>query len=124
MTRENFVSPQAEQDIATILRWTQQHFGKRGRLRYEALLVRAIIDITNDPARPGSHARPEIGDEVRTYHLRFSRDRVAKSVGRVQKPRHFILYRTQPVGLVEIGRILHDSVDLRRHLPDEYRTDG
>jgi plasmid stabilization system protein ParE len=45
MTRENFDSPQAEQDIATILRWTQQHFGKRGRLRYEALLVRAIIDM-------------------------------------------------------------------------------
>jgi plasmid stabilization system protein ParE len=33
------------------------------------------------------------------------------------------LYRTQPVGLVEIGRILHDSVDLMRHLPDEYRAD-
>jgi plasmid stabilization system protein ParE len=51
---EKFVFALAEQDIEVILRWTQQHFGRRGRMRYEALLVRAIIDITDKPALPGS----------------------------------------------------------------------
>jgi len=36
--------------------------------------------------------------------------------------RHFLLYRTRPDGRVEIGRVLHDSMDLERHLPDNYRA--
>jgi hypothetical protein len=28
----------------------------------------------------------------------------------------------RPEACVEIGRVLRDGVDLKRHLPDEYRT--
>src|SRR3954454_15552804 len=69
------LSPFAEQDIEAILEWTHEHFGGKGRLRYEALLTRAIMDVAADPERAGSHARPEIAAGARTYHLRHSRDR-------------------------------------------------
>ena len=86
-------SPRAETDIAAILEWTHENFGEKARVRYEALLVRAIRDVAEAPERAGSRARPEIAGEARTYHLRHSRDRVERSVGRVKRPRHFLLYR-------------------------------
>jgi toxin ParE1/3/4 len=116
------ISPAAQRDIESILVWTQERFGLQGRLRYEALLLRAILDVVDDPQRSGSRARPDIAPAVRTYHLFFSRSRVSAAVGKVRRPRHFLLYRTNNKGQVEIGRILHDSMDLAKHLPEEYRS--
>jgi len=113
------LSPQAQQDIEANLEWTHEEFGEKARRRYEALLTRAIMDVVEAPERTGSHARPEIATAARTYHLRYSRDRVRKSIGRVHRPRHFLLYRTRDDDQVEIGRVLHDGVDLKRHLPEE-----
>jgi toxin ParE1/3/4 len=114
------ISPAAEQDIESILAWTHRQFGLQGRLRYEALLVRAILDVTESPDRPGSQARPEIATAARTYHLCHSRDRVDDAAGRVRRPRHFLLYRTRDDGRVEIGHVIHERMDLARHLPEGY----
>jgi toxin ParE1/3/4 len=116
------ISPAAERDIESILAWTHGQFGASGRLRYEALLVRAILDVADDPERAGSHSRPEIVALARTYHLYHSRNRVEAAAGRVRHPRHLLLYRTCDDGRVEIGRVLHDSMDLSRHLPEQYRS--
>jgi toxin ParE1/3/4 len=118
------LSPQAEQDIEAIFEWTHAEFGEKARLRYEALLIQAIMDVAESPERAGSSGRPEIVASARTYHLRHSRDRVRKSAGRVQRPRHFLLYRSTNDGQIEIGRVLHDGMDLKRHLPEEYRAEG
>ena len=68
---------------------------------------------------PGSKERPEIMVKgARTYHFEFSRKRV--SGPGVKEPRHFLLYRRRG-NLIEVARILHDSSDLARHLPDDYR---
>ncbi len=107
-------------DIDAILEWTQEMFGAKARTRYESLLTRAILDVAEAPRRAGSHDRSEIAPAARTYHLRFSRDRVMEVVGRVRRPRHFLLYRIADDRLVEIARVLHDSVDLERHLPEDY----
>jgi toxin ParE1/3/4 len=115
------LAPRAEHDIEAILEWTYEHFGNKVRTRYEALLAKAILDVAEEPERAGSHTRPEIAARVRTYHLRHSRDRVDTVIGKVRDPRHFLLYRSKDDGRVEIGRVLHDSVDLMRHLPDDYR---
>jgi toxin ParE1/3/4 len=112
------LAPAAERDIQQIVVWSHQQFGEHARLRYEALLARAIQDVFDAPERPGSASRPEIADGARTYHLGHSRDRV--TVGRIRRARHFLLYRTHSDGQVEIGRVLHDSMDLRRHLPDNF----
>jgi toxin ParE1/3/4 len=88
-------------------------------MRYETLIFQALKDIAADPERPGSLSRPEIVDGARTYHLRFSRERVVGD--RVRAPRHFLLYRRRNE-VLEIARVLHDARDLKRHLPGEFRS--
>jgi toxin ParE1/3/4 len=56
---------------------------------------------------------------ARTYHLSFSRSLTGRPG--VKKPRHFILYRSASTSFLEIARILHDSSDLNRHLPEGYQ---
>jgi len=116
------LSPAAERDITSILAWTHEHFGEQARLRYEALLVQAIVDVAEDPERPGCALRDEISSVARTYHLWHSRNHVDKTLGRVRRPRHFLIYRFTDDNQIEIGRVLHDSMDLPSHLPVEYRA--
>lgn len=114
------LSPDARQDIRDISRWSELQFGKDAATRYRALLVQALRDLEADPARIGSIERPELMvSGARTYHLSFSRSRAGQPG--VKKPRHFLLYRSTAPGLIEVGRILHDSSDVRLHLPDGYR---
>jgi toxin ParE1/3/4 len=118
---EFFVSPLAELDVEAVLEWTKDRFGEDVRLRYKALLTRAILDVANNPELPGSHRRREIDSSARTYHVLHSRNHVDPQLRRIRRPRHFLLYRTRADGSVEIGRVLHEAVDLPQHLPAEYR---
>ena len=97
----------AELDFANILKWTTENFGARQARTYRDTLVRAIGDIANDPHVAGSKARDEVMPGLRTLH-------VARH-GR--RGRHFLLYRTVEGRIIEIGRILHDQMDLQRHSP-------
>lgn len=85
-------------------------------LRYNSSMTQALRDIAEEPERPGSQQRPELGAGVLVYHLRFSRDRAGSEPGRVKVPRHFLVYRRQN-GLIEVLRVLHDARDLERHVP-------
>ncbi len=112
------LSEAAQGDVLSILAWTHEQFGEAARLRYESLIVAALRDVANQPDRPGSLARPELGAGVRSWHLRLSRDHVKPGVEVVRRPRHFLVYRSEPA-LVVVGRVLHDAMELARHLdPD------
>jgi len=97
----------AEIDFANILKWTAEKFGARQAAIYRDTLVQAIGELAKGPDVPGSRARNEIMPGLRTLH-------VARH-GR--RGRHFLLYRAVEDGIIEIGRILHDQMDLKRHLP-------
>lgn len=106
----------ARSDIVRVLTWSQDRFGIQARMRYRALIDAAINDIAVEPTRVGSTERPELGDGVRTWHLRLSRDR--SSAEPVHQPRHFLIYKLDQ-DVVVIGRVLHDIMDLARHVePD------
>lgn len=107
----------ADTDIIDILAWSQMQFGVTARERYQKLIVNALIDITNDPARFGSIERPELGDGVRSWHLRGSRSRDGNVSGTVGRPRHFIIYRAMDDEIV-IARVLHDAMELDRNTRD------
>ena len=109
------LSHAAEADVINILAWTDEQFGEAARLRYESLIVAALRDLAEQPDRPGSMARPELGAGVRSWHLRLSRGRAAAGAGVVRHPRHLLVYRVEP-GLLVVGRLLHDVVELARHL--------
>ena len=113
------LSPLAERDIEAILAWSHTHFGESVRLRYEALLVQAILDLAKDPNCSGSLERPELSKGACTYHLRHSRDHVSRSVGRIRRPRHLLLFRLMDDGSLEVSRVLHDSIDLIQHVPPD-----
>lgn len=105
------VSALAQADIAHVLSWIEQRYGERARGRYQQLLSSALRDLAANPLRLGTAARPELGEGVRSYHLRSAR----KQAG-VARPRHLILYRIRGISTVEVGRLLHDAMELERHV--------
>nr|WP_313533799.1 type II toxin-antitoxin system RelE/ParE family toxin [Brucella anthropi] len=114
------LSDAAQADIIEILAQTHERFGELARLRYEYLLVTALRDLAADANRIGSISRPELGDDVRSYHLRHSRDRARHESGIVRRPRHLLLFRLTRPDLIGIGRVLYDAMEIERHLPSDY----
>jgi len=114
------LSASARADILDILAWKHEQFGELARLRYEHLLVTALRELAAEPERTGSHARPDLGTHVRSYHLRHSRDRARHESGIVRQPRHLLLYRFARPDLIGVGRVLHDAMEIERHLPAAY----
>ena len=112
------LSDAAQIDVIAILARTHEQFGEAARLRYERLIVAALRDVATQPERPGSIARPELGAGARSWHLRLSRDHVGSAAEAVRRPRHLLVYRIEPA-LRVVGRVLHDAMELARHLdPD------
>ena len=118
---EVIIAPKARSDIASILAWTEENFGPQTLKRYAKLIATAIEQIAEDPERAGSSQRPEIAENCRTYHLYFSRKSAGRAGDRIRQPRHLLLYRVTESNTLEIGRVLHESMDFQANLPEEYR---
>lgn len=112
MTAVFRLSHAAEADIVSILAWTHEQFGVEARRRYEALFATAVHDAASFEGL-GMSARPELGEGVFVWHLAHSRAR--SPGGRVGRPRHFLICQWESEVLV-VGRVLHDSMDVRRRL--------
>ena len=109
--------------LAKLLTGAALSSGKAAAARYAALIKQALRDIGWNPERPGSTEDPLITIQgVREYHLKYSRSRTRGPI--VKEPRHFLLYRRREDGAVEVARILHESRDLERHLPEQYRRES
>ncbi|VAX07384.1 hypothetical protein MNBD_GAMMA26-2648 [hydrothermal vent metagenome] len=112
--RKLLVTTPAQSDLSNIHSYTQEHYGFLGAKAYDVVLKQALLDLRDDPYRPGSKERPEIDGNIRSYHTSFSRERAGSGV---KSPRHFVLYFLPHDDEVVISRILHDSCDLPRHIP-------
>ena len=112
------LSAAAQTDLIEILAWTHEHFGEPARKRYETLVITALRDVAQQPHRPGSIERTELGAGIRSWHLALSRERARTDTGIVRHPRHFLIYRLDG-DLVVVGRVLHDTMELTRHLDHE-----
>ena len=105
------LSALAQADIAQVLSWTGHRFGGQAQERYARLISAALRDLATDPHCVGTVDRPELGEEVRSFHLRI----VRRQAG-VARPRHLIFYRVREASIVEVGRVLHDAMELERHI--------
>lgn len=110
------LTARAQRDLADIRSYTVNKHGARAAKSYNALLRQAFRDILDDPFRPGSRSRPEIGNNVRSFHITFSKFRAASDV---RTPRHFILYLLALENEIVVSRVLHDVRDIPRHVPQE-----
>jgi plasmid stabilization system protein ParE len=88
-----------------ILERSETKFGVVGRRRYEALVEQALMDLLEDPARPGVRI---VADRMH-YHLRYSRRRVPPTFGQVGRPRHLIIARAINEALVVLA-LAHDNM--------------
>jgi toxin ParE1/3/4 len=99
----------AEVDFQGILRWTVEQFGEAQAHVYAETLSTALESLAAGPKIIGARARNDIAKGLFTLH-------VARH-GR--KGRHFILFRTgrdKDREVIEVLRLLHDGMDLARHL--------
>ncbi|MGX4801881.1 type II toxin-antitoxin system RelE/ParE family toxin [Bradyrhizobium guangdongense] len=99
----------AEVDFANILRWTTENFGPRQARIYRDTLVQAIGALAEGPEVAGSKSRDEIAPGLRTLHIGR----------RGRRGSHFLMYRVGPESMIEVARILHDRMDLQRHIPTD-----
>jgi toxin ParE1/3/4 len=97
----------AQRDLLSILHWTAENFGAGQATNYRTTILESIHELAVGPDVAGARKRDEIGRGLYTLH-------VARH-GR--RGRHLLLYRVEGGRNIEIIRILHDSMDLRRHLP-------
>jgi toxin ParE1/3/4 len=100
---------EAEKDFAHILKHTIDYFGQRQVEIYQSTLLETLALLEHGPNVPGSAARDEILNGLRTVHV----------ARRGRRGRHFIIYRAADERVIEVLRILHDTMDLARHIPTE-----
>ena len=104
-------SRRASRQIAEVLRWTRNQFGDHQRDAYAKLIELAVAEISKDPESPRSRRRVELHDAARIM-----------PIARIGKPaHHFLVYRIESNGRVEIGCFLHERMNLQRHLPKDYQ---
>lgn len=107
----------AGQDYQAILRWTVENFGRAQARTYAKTLNSALQDMAQGPDVIGARLREDIGPDIHTLH-------VARH-GR--KGRHFVVFRISPspdASIIEVLRLLHDSMDLPRHLTAANESDA
>jgi toxin ParE1/3/4 len=100
----------AAADFAAILNWTAEQFGTDQTPIYAEILSDAIHSLRSGPEATGAKARVEIGKDIYTIHVARHK----------RRGRHFILFRARREmerAIIEVLRILHDSMELSKHAP-------
>ena len=91
------LSPQAEEDFSDILQYTLETWGEAQARAYAAVLDKALQTIQRHPLI--GHRRPELSAAHRIFPA----------------GRHIIVYRAE-ADAVRVSRILHERMDIARHL--------
>ncbi|WP_447942927.1 type II toxin-antitoxin system RelE/ParE family toxin [Microbacterium aurum] len=112
MTYRLKLGEEAQADIDDVLEWSLFRFGASVRDGYHALIRATFRGIAGDPELPGSHSRDDLGQGIRTVHLRTSRNEVSAEARRIANPRHFVVYR-QAGEVIQVVRLLHEASDIR-----------
>ena len=102
------LAEKAEQDLLDALVWTTDQFGALQADDYLETLTLALEALTDGPNIVGSKVRNDIGLGIRTLHV--------ARLGR--KGRYLVVFRMAEGQAIDVIRLLHDSMDLAKHLPD------
>lgn len=98
----------ADADFIAIATWTAERFGGNQAELYMSRVSSIVEALCDGPDHVLGRARDDLAPGVRTLHA-----------GRDGRPlRHFVVYRVVDDGTIEILRLLHDRMELSRHLDD------
>ncbi len=100
----------AEADFEEILRWTVSQFGEAQTRIYAETLSAVLNDLVAGPTIVGARKRDDILKGLFTLHV----------ARKGRKGRHFVMFRIASApdrDVIEVLRLLHDAMDLQRHLP-------
>jgi len=103
------IAAAAEADVRDILDWTAERFGDKQARAYAITLGATIGALLRGPTIAGARARDDIASGLFTIHVARGR----------RKGRHFVVFRAsegRDGNRIEVLRILHDAMDLPRHL--------
>lgn len=100
------LAAQAEQDIGDIAAWTGSHFGEQQARTHAETLSLALEALIEGPDALGAKPREDVASGVSVLH-------VARN-GR--KGHHFVVFRVGGNSVIDVLRVLHDSMDLPRHV--------
>jgi toxin ParE1/3/4 len=104
-------------DYREILLWTREHFGEQQASYYAQVIDDALAELSNGPSLPGVRARDDLARGLFLLHVASNK----------RKGRHFIAFRVKNRGnerVVDVLRILHDAMDLPRHLSSPSEESG
>lgn len=102
----------AEDRIDQVVMASARQFGLDSAVRYNKLILAGLNAIGATPDLAGSKAVSRVPG-LRTFPLRLA-VRFVASEDRVGRPRHLIVYRVDPDGVVEVLSLIHDRMDLTR----------
>jgi len=103
------LSAAADEDYRQVLRWTASNFGKAQARSYAHVVMSALKELSSGPSIVGAKERGDIGMNIWTLHV----------ARKGRKGRHFVVFRVSNVqgrNTIDVLRLLHDSMDLERHL--------
>jgi toxin ParE1/3/4 len=103
----------ADADVEHILRESGRRFGPQQRETYARLIDRAVQMVAENPERPGSHGRTELGEAIRSFHLELAERRRGAASHILYYLRGRLDDGTQ--GVV-IARVLHEAMDPTQHI--------
>jgi toxin ParE1/3/4 len=103
------LATQAEQDLLYITLWTTENFGEQQAEQYAETIALAIEALHDGPEILGAKVRNDIGPGIRTIHV----------ARRGRKGRHFVAFSASEGNIINVLRLLHDSMDLAKHLPED-----
>lgn len=103
------LADRARVDLQLAIAWSRQTFGEAQAERYRKALQAAVDSLRHAPLGTGTRDRADLGPGVRLLHMRRAG----------QRGRHCLVYRLIEPETVILLRVLHDAMDLARHLPPE-----
>lgn len=97
----------ADDDFRRIITWTTREFGEQQARVYAETLKQTLSDLTEGPALAGLKVRDDIAHGILTIHV----------ARKGRKGRHIVMVQVADCSehVIDVLRILHDSMDLPRH---------
>ena len=111
MKRRLRVSSEASADIDAILAVSEERWGDKAALRYEAVLQSTMKSILRAPFAPTTRERDEIEPGLRSIHTKTVRKHV-------KAPVHVIYYRVG-TDVIDVLRVLHVRMNVAGQLLDQ-----